>query len=223
MLPTSQQTPANSASTLLLTSISTLPSSPLSSQAAVKLQFTSLLFASLFHGPPNHSSTSPKAIARGLGSTPTSSGVDGGNFFVPADGVPPAPGTEKVPDEDEDEPPSSLLQLLTEHLSLSMLARSKVEDNVIEARLWDRVIVGYLTLLCTWLWEDPKGVRIFLEGGGVGVVSPSFSQSQKINDTLSAGGTNLSNQWHRCLGTRVMCLALWYLLSLQQRARRRNY
>ena len=73
-------------------------------------------------------------------------------------------------DEDEDEPPSSLLQLLTEHLSLSMLARSKVEDNVIEARLWDKVIVGYLVLLCTWLWEDPKGVRIFLEGGGVGVV-----------------------------------------------------
>lgn len=175
MLPTSQQSPANSASTLLLTSISTLPNSPLSSQAAVKLQFTCLLFASLFHGPPNHSSTSPKAIARGLGSTPVPSGGDGGNFFVPADGVPPVSGTEKVPDEDEDEPPSSLLQLLTEHLSLSMLARSKVEDNVIEARLWDRIIVGYLTLLCTWLWEDPKGVRIFLEGGGVGVVSPSFS------------------------------------------------
>jgi hypothetical protein len=52
-----------------------------------------------------------------------------------------------------------------------MLARSKVEDNAIEARLWDKVVVGYLVLLCTWLWEDPKGVGIFLEGGGVGVVS----------------------------------------------------
>ena len=96
------------------------------------------------------------------------SGGDGGNFFVPADGVPPASGEK--PDE-EDEPPSSLLQQLTEHLSLSLLARSKVEDDVIEARLWNKVIVSYLVLLCTWLWEDPKGVRIFLEGGGVGVVS----------------------------------------------------
>lgn len=170
MLATTQ-TPAMSASTLLLNSISTLPSSPLSSVATAKLQFTCLLFASLFHGPPNHSSTSPKAIARGLGSF-SATANDGGNFFVPADGGPPSDAA-KV-EEDDDEPPSSLLQLLTEHLSLSMLARSKVEDNVIEARLWDKVIVSYLVLLCTWLWEDPKGVRIFLEGGGVGVVSLSF-------------------------------------------------
>ncbi|KIM26882.1 hypothetical protein M408DRAFT_16746 [Serendipita vermifera MAFF 305830] len=182
MLSTTQ-TPPTSASKLLLTSISTLPTSPLSSIAAVKLQYTCLLFASLFHGPPNHSSTSPKAIARGLGSLSATS-TDGGNFFVPADGGPPTDA--KVADEDDDEPPSSLLQLLTEHLSLSMLARSKVGDDVIEARLWDKVIVSYLVLLCTWLWEDPKGVRIFLEGGGVGVLVEPISQTSGI-DVLVQG------------------------------------
>lgn len=52
-----------------------------------------------------------------------------------------------------------------------MLARSRVEEEEGEARAWDRVIVGYLVLLCLWLWEDQKSVRVFLEGGGIGVVS----------------------------------------------------
>lgn len=37
---------------------------------------------------------------------------------------------------------------------------------------WNRVIVAYLILLCTWLWESPKGVREFLsDGGNIQVVS----------------------------------------------------
>ena len=52
-----------------------------------------------------------------------------------------------------------------------MLARGRVEEAEGEARAWDRVIVGYLVLLCLWLWEDQKSVRVFLEGGGIGVVS----------------------------------------------------
>jgi hypothetical protein len=178
-----------------MSTISTLPTSPLSSATATQLQFACLVFAAFFHGPPNHSSTSPKAIARGLSTVPVSgSGDDTGNFFVPADGGPPPPpasadANKKSPGsapagpnaigaakpaeepEEEDEPPSSLLQLLTEYLSLSLLAKSRVVDDVLEARSWDKVIVGYLILLCTWLWEDPKSVRIFLEGGGIGVVS----------------------------------------------------
>lgn len=157
-----------------MSTISTLPTSPLSSSTAARLQFASLVFAAFFHGPPNHSNTSPKAIARGLSTAPASSGEDGGNFFVPADGGPPPSGADATKPseepEEEDEPPSSLLQLLTEHLSLSLLAKSKAIDDVLEARSWDKVIVGYLILLCTWLWEDPKSVRIFLEGGGIGVV-----------------------------------------------------
>lgn len=167
MAPSANSLPANAAPPLLLSAISTLPSSPLSANLATRIQFSCLLFSCLFHGPPNHSTSSPKAIARGLGSV-SASASSGGNFFVPADG-----GAPPTQDEEDDEPPSSLLQLVTEHLSLSMLARSRCSDNQGESRLWDRVIVGYLVLLATWLWDDPKGVRVFLEGGGVGVVSSS--------------------------------------------------
>lgn len=36
---------------------------------------------------------------------------------------------------------------------------------------WNRVMVGYLTLLCTWLWESPKTVRAFLDESDLQVVS----------------------------------------------------
>lgn len=37
---------------------------------------------------------------------------------------------------------------------------------------WTRVVVGYLVLLCTWLWDSPKTVREFLnEGANLQVVS----------------------------------------------------
>jgi hypothetical protein len=86
---------------------------------------------------------------------------------VPADGGPPPPSpasadaNKKSPvgpgpnatraaklvdePEEEDEPPSSLLKLLAEHLSLSLLAKSRVLDDVLEARSWDKVIVGHLS------------------------------------------------------------------------------
>jgi hypothetical protein len=178
MLPTSQHVTATSASQILHGAIITFPSSPLTSKLAARLQFACLLFAAFFHGPPNHSNTSPKAISRGLGSqsNTSTSTTDTGSFFVPADGAPPPSSTGNVDlaEGEDDEPPSSLLQLLTEHLSLSLLARSKVGDDILEARSWDKVIVAYLVLLATWLWEDPKSVRIFLEGGGIGVVCSSI-------------------------------------------------
>lgn len=168
MIPTSNSASPTSAARLILSALSTLPSSPLSPVTATRLQFACLLFSCLFRGPPNHSTTSPKAIARGLGSSPVSAPAGGGQFFVPADGD---PSPSLALEEAEDEPPSSLLQLLTEHLSLSMLARGRAGKDEGEVRAWDRVIVGYLVLLCTWLWEDQKSVRVFLEGGGIGVVS----------------------------------------------------
>jgi hypothetical protein len=36
---------------------------------------------------------------------------------------------------------------------------------------WNRVMVGYLVLLCTWLWESPKTVRAFLDESDLQVVS----------------------------------------------------
>lgn len=73
-------------------------------------------------------------------------------------------------DEDEDEPPQALLQILSENLSLSFLSRSRADTSDRELREWDRLVVGYLCLLSQWLWEDPGAVREFLNAGGLGVV-----------------------------------------------------
>ena len=77
--------------------------------------------------------------------------------------------------EDEDAP-QSILQLLSENLSLCFISRSRADPaNDRDAREWDRLIISYLTLLIQWLWEDPKAVREFLDASGLNVVSPSIS------------------------------------------------
>ena len=96
---------------------------------------------------------------------------------MPADGGPPPEiaipvGPER--DDDDDEQPQTLLQLLSENLSLSFLSRSRADTSDRESREWDRLVVGYLCLLSQWLWDDPKAVREFLEAGALGVVSCNF-------------------------------------------------
>ena len=78
------------------------------------------------------------------------------------------PPPEEEPEADE---PQTLLQILSEHLSLAFLARGRADTSDREAREWDRLLVGYLTLLSQWLWEDPQAVRQFLEAGALGIVS----------------------------------------------------
>ena len=94
------------------------------------------------------------------------------SFFVPADGAPPAPLEKDNDDEDDSQ---TLLQYLTENLSLGLLSRSRANNSDRDAREWDRYVVGYLCLLSQWLWEDPKSVREFLNAGGLGVVSTAVS------------------------------------------------
>lgn len=161
-------------------------------------QFATILFAHLIRHAPQC-----KALARGIVPPPLSSdgpdalsgggagGGAGGNFFVPADGAPPpvpqAEHKEAQEEEDDEDEAPTLLQLLTEHLSLAFLSRGRaagsnksgdepapnmgVGMSGREQREWDRVIVASLGLLGQWLWEEPKAVREFLEGGGLSLVS----------------------------------------------------
>jgi intracellular protein transport protein USO1 len=92
----------------------------------------------------------------------------GGQFFVPADGTAPPPPPPAP--EPEDEEPQSLLQILSEHLSLAFLSRARADSSDRETREWDRLIVAYACLLTEWLWEDPKSVRDFLEAGAITMV-----------------------------------------------------
>jgi len=123
--------------------------------------FACLLFAHLLRSSPR-AKTSARLIKPGP--LEAQQGAGAGQFFVPADGtLPPAAQTEA----EDDEPPQTLLQILSENLSLVLLARSRPDASDRETREWDRVAVGYLSLLSQWLWEDPKSVRDFLDAGGL--------------------------------------------------------
>lgn len=103
------------------------------------------------------------------GPVQATTGANTSSFFVPADGGPPS--AEVAPEEPEDDDEhQTLLQILTENLSLALLSRSRANTSDREVREWDQYVVGYLCLLSQWLWEDPKSVRDFLDAGGLGVV-----------------------------------------------------
>jgi hypothetical protein len=94
---------------------------------------------------------------------------------------------ESAVDDDEK---VGLVQLVVGNLM--MAAREQTEAvnraakegklvGVTEEEDWTRVMVGYLVLLCTWLWDSPKTVKEFLsESANLQVVSdrlPSFVMS----------------------------------------------
>lgn len=153
----------------LLQSLSAPPESPLIQAAVQATQFASLLFASLIR-----SSARCKQLARNIKPSAIlqeDASQSSGQFFVPADGLAPPSGASETPEDDE--PPQTLLAVLTEHLSLAFLSRthSASSETTRETREWDRLIISGLALLSQWLWEDPKAVRDFLENGGMGMVS----------------------------------------------------
>jgi intracellular protein transport protein USO1 len=118
----------------------------------------------------------------------------GGDFFVPADNngnIPPPPP------EDEDDP-LQLMQIVTEHLSLALISRPKMQvgdSPTRETREWDRIILNYICLLVQWLWDDPKCVRAYLEAGGLTLVSflcYAISSCSVEQRALSAGRAHRS-------------------------------
>lgn len=148
--------------TPLLYALTTVPVSPLSIPSVTSTHFASLLFAHLLRFSPR-----AKILARSI-IPQAGASASNSSFFVPADGgqQPPAPAEA----DDDADAPQTLLQILSEHLSLAFLARSRADLPDREAREWDRLCVGYLCLLIQWLWEDPAAVREFLEAGALGAV-----------------------------------------------------
>lgn len=81
----------------------------------------------------------------------------------------------------EDEDKVSLVQLIVGNLMVAAREQTECANRIAkEGKLvgsseeedWTRVMVGYLALLCTWLWDSPKTVREFLsESANLQVVS----------------------------------------------------
>lgn len=148
--------------TPLLHALIAPPISPLDVNAVTSTHLSTLLFADLVRFSPR-----AKALARSIVPQPPAA-HDSGSFFVPADGGPTTHVADEVPEEEEEQ--QTLIQILSEHLSLALLSRRRADTSEREAREWDRLIVGYLCLFIQWLWEDPPSVRDFLEAGALGMV-----------------------------------------------------
>ncbi|KIJ51264.1 hypothetical protein M422DRAFT_158428 [Sphaerobolus stellatus SS14] len=178
--PNAEQILPSIASISLLGAITTLPTSPLSRTVSTRIHLATKLLASLLRSSPSAKSLVHDIVPSLLAANPATPSHPG-SFFIPADGGPPADqALEK--DEDEDRP-QTLLQTIAEHLSLSFLSRAKAIErgDGREEREWDRVIVGYLSLLSQWLWENPAGVREFLEAGGLSVLVEPINQTSDID------------------------------------------
>lgn len=160
----------------LIYALANTPSTTSALDPAVVLttHIASILFGHLVRLSPQ-----AKSLARAI--KPALQPSEGSGLFVPADGTPTVPAP--AADLDEDEPPQTLLQALSENLSLALLSRSRENVTEKESREWDRLIVGYLTLLSQWLWEDPGSVRDFLDAGGMSVLVEQINQVSE-DDTL---------------------------------------
>ena len=139
---------------------------------------------------------------------------------MPADGGPP-PAAVPGDEDTDDDAPQSLLQILSEHLSLAFLARARADIPDREAREWDRLCVGYLCLLVQWLWEDPPAVREFLEAGALGVVSAIHSLIDGIVLIICpiACGTDQPDRGGGCDDPRSLRFFARGLLRVQQGTR----
>ncbi|KAF9009836.1 hypothetical protein BDZ89DRAFT_964597 [Hymenopellis radicata] len=149
--------------TPLLQALASPHNSP--SAGITSTHLASIIFAHLIRSSPQAKTTARLIMPR---LAPALEQDAGGSFFVPADG-PPRTAPPEPPAEDDDDP-QTLLQMLNENLSLAFLSRSHANNSDRESREWERLIVGYLTLLSQWLWDDPAAVREFLNAGGLGVL-----------------------------------------------------
>ncbi|KAK2463070.1 hypothetical protein APHAL10511_004725 [Amanita phalloides] len=182
MVP-AEDSPEASPPTPLVHALAIPPSTMAALEPAVVLttHMASVLFSHLIRSSPQ-----AKLLARTLkpGTLQALPGQAGSEFFVPADGGPPVLAASELIDEDE--PPQTLLQTLSENLSLALLTRSRDGLSENEAKEWDRLIVAYLCLLSQWLWEDPGSVRDFLDAGGMGVLLEQINQVSEEDTVVPA-------------------------------------
>ena len=129
------------------------------------------------------------------------------------------PGDSAVEDDDDDDK-AGLVQLLVGNLM--MAAREQTESlnraakegrNTGEDEDWTRVMVGYLGLLCTWLWDSPKTVKEFLsESANLQVVRLYLSLICSHTEIFAAYTTDNANDRDRSSGSRPMRVPTWCML-----------
>lgn len=88
-------------------------------------------------------------------------------------------------DQDDEQEADGLVQVIVGNLMMAAREQAEcvnrrakdqpgaAEGSATEASDWTRVMVGYLILLCTWLWDSPKSVKELHDSSNIQVVSPA--------------------------------------------------
>lgn len=89
-----------------------------------------------------------------------------------------------TPPGGEEEDKASLIQLVVGNLMMASREQAEAVNRTAKDGIrpegsegmdeedWTRVMVGYLVLLCTWLWDSPRSVKEFLgESANLQIVS----------------------------------------------------
>ncbi|EJT45264.1 transporter [Trichosporon asahii var. asahii CBS 2479] len=90
---------------------------------------------------------------------------------------------------DDEDDKVSLIQLVVGNFMMASRAQAEATSRAIkdgasghEEEDWTRIMVGYLVLLCTWLWDSPKSVAEFLnESNNLQTLIGPITQSQGID------------------------------------------
>lgn len=130
--------------------------------------------------------------------------------------------------EDGDDEKVGLVQLIVGNLM--MAAREQTEcvnraakegrvEGSTEEEDWTRVMVGYLVLLCSWLWDSPKTVKEFLsESANLQVVSKALGRLDQAD--VVAHPAYHPNDRYRPISARPQRFLAWSMLRVQPRTGR---
>lgn len=130
-------------------------------------------------------------------------------------------GDSAIADEDDK---VSLVQLVVGNLMMAAREQTECVNRAAkegkpvgstEEEDWTRVMVGYLVLLCTWLWDSPKTVKEFLsESANLQVVCPQ-SLGNSVTLIFSAHTTHHPSHRYRSSRSRLERIPPWRVLRVQ--------
>ncbi|PLW51949.1 hypothetical protein PCASD_00881 [Puccinia coronata f. sp. avenae] len=159
-LPDQQAGPSHSPGSLLFAALQGLPPTETASVVAYNSFFASLIFSHLLRD-----FEPAKKVAREI--------RIGGD----------SDDTEESKNDDDDQ--TSLVQILIGNLMMAQRIQSQSNnagDDMQRSLAWARIMVGYLIVLATWLWESPSTTSELLsEGTNLQVLIEPISQSSGVD------------------------------------------
>ena len=184
---------SQSAGSLLLAGLKTLPTSspsvPFDAHATI---YSCLLFCHLLRNTEACKRVAREVKVRDTPVDPHRSPIPPFSSPTRSADVANSAGNQAETVQEDDDEHTGLVHTVVGNLMLAQREQSQIAAHATGAAggtagahfqmlgEWSRVMVGYLIVLCVWMWESPRSVREFLsEGSNLQVVSCGFWVSLK--------------------------------------------